>query len=235
MTAELRAPHRLALLGEGRVAFEWAAMRLAMPWLRRSAPRGDGGPVLVAPGFASNDSWTASLRRFLASIGYEVRGWGLGRNHGRVPILIPALVDQTARFAEETGRPVKLVGWSLGGYLVREVARERPDLMEKVVTLGAPVVGGPKYTASAPMYLKRGYDLDAVEAAAAEREAVPIRVPVAAVYSRSDGIVAWRACIDRHNPDVRHHRVISSHLGLVASPVVFNLVAVLLSSSQTES
>jgi pimeloyl-ACP methyl ester carboxylesterase len=230
VTAELRAPHRLALLGEGRIAVEWAAMRLAMGWLRRSAPRSNGGPVLVAPGFASDDSWTASLRRFLASIDYDVRGWGLGRNHGRVPILIPALVDRTAMCAEQTGRPVKLVGWSLGGSLVREVARERPDLVEKVVTLGAPVVGGPKYTASAPMYLKKGYDLDAIEAGAAERETVPIRVPVEAVYSRSDGIVAWRACIDHDNPRVRHHEVIASHLGLVASPTVFRLVAELLAT-----
>lgn len=200
-------------------------MRLAMPWLRRSAPRGNGEPVLVAPGFAADDTWTESLRNFLASIGYDVRGWGLGRNHGRVPVLIPSLVDQTEVFAEQKGRPVRLVGWSLGGYLVREVARERPDLVEKVVTLGAPVIGGPKYTASAPMYRKKGYDLDEIEHDVAGREAVPIRVPVDSVYSRSDGIVAWRACIDHHNPDVRHHEVFSSHLGLVASPAVFLLVA----------
>lgn len=131
-------------------------------------------------------------------------------------------------FAEETGRPVRLVGWSLGGYLVREVARERPDLVEKVITLGTPVIGGPKYTASAPMYTKKGYDLDVIEAGVAEREAVPIRVPIEAIYSRTDGIVAWRACIDHHNPDVRHHEVVASHLGLVASPSVFRLVATLL-------
>jgi pimeloyl-ACP methyl ester carboxylesterase len=203
-------------------------MRMTRPWLRRSAPRGDGGPVLVAPGFALDDSWTESLRSFLAFIGYNVRGWGLGRNHGRVPVLIPALVEQAEILAEESDRPVRLIGWSLGGYLVREVARERPELVDRVVTLGAPVVGGPKYTASAPMYLKRGHDLDEIERRAAEREAVPIQVPIEAIYSRSDGIVAWRACIDHHSPHARHHEVFSSHLGLVASPVVYRLVADLL-------
>jgi pimeloyl-ACP methyl ester carboxylesterase len=221
-------PSRLALLGEARVALEWAAMRVSLPLLRRSAPRGDGGPVLVAPGFAADDSWTASLRRFLRSIGYDARGWGLGRNHGRVPALIPLLVEQTRSVAEEAGRPVRLVGWSLGGYLVREVARERPGLVDRLVSLGAPVVGGPKYTASAPMYAKKGYDLDSIEEGVDEREAVPIRVPVDAIYSRSDGIVAWQACVDRRNPDVRHHEVRSSHLGLVASPSVYRLVAELL-------
>ncbi len=59
----------------------------------------------------------------------------------------------------------------------------------------------------------------------AEREAVPIRVPIEAVFSRSDGFVAWRACIDHHSPHVHNHEVFSSHLGLVASALVFRLVA----------
>jgi pimeloyl-ACP methyl ester carboxylesterase len=227
----LRPPSRLALVGEARIVGEWTAMRLALPALRRMAPRGGGAPVLVVPGFATDDSWTESLRQFLADVGHDVHGWGLGRNHGRVPELIPKLIDRTEEITEATGRTVRLVGWSLGGYLAREVARERPHLVERVVTLGAPVVGGPKYTASAPMYLKRGYDLDAIEADVDARESEPITVPVDAVYSRSDGVVAWQACLDHVSPDVRHHEVGSSHLGLVASPDVFRLVADLLADS----
>ena len=227
--ARPRPPSRLGLVRELRIVTEWASMRLALRRLRRQATAGDGGPVLVAPGFATDDSRTRSLRAFLTSIGYETVGWGLGRNHGRVPELLPALVERTSALVDRTGRPVRLVGWSLGGYLVREVARERPDLADRVVTLGAPVLGGPKYTASAPMYVARGYDLDRIERQVAEREAEPITVPVDAIYSRSDGIVAWRACIDRRTPQVRHHEVRSSHLGLVASPTVFRLVAELLS------
>ena len=124
---------------------------------------------------------------------------------------------------------MRLVGWSLGGYLAREVARERPDLVERVLTLGAPVVGGPTYTASAPMYARRGFDLAEIGAAVLVREARPIEVPVLAIYSRSDGIVAWRACIDRFDsPRVEHHEVRSSHLGLVRSPAVFRRIAGLL-------
>jgi len=84
------------------------------------------------------------------------------------------------------------------------------------------------------MYIKKGYDLDAIEAGAAEGEAVPIRVPIEAIYNRSDGIVSWQACIDQHNLDVRHHEVFSSHLGFVASPVAFNLAASLVNGSQPE-
>ena len=85
------------------------------------------------------------------------------------------------------------------------------------------------------MYLKKGYDLDAIEADVDAREVEPIPVPVDAVYSRSDGVVAWRACVDHVTPDVRHHEVGSSHLGLVASPDVFRLVAELLADHGRES
>lgn len=221
-------PPRLALIAEARIGAEWAAMRLSLPWLRRTAPRGDGGPVLVVPGFATDDGWTRHLRELLLSIDYDVRGWGLGRNHGRVPELIPKVIERTAAIAEESGRRVRLVGWSLGGYLVREAARERPEIVRQVVTLGSPIIGGPKYTASAPFYIRKGYDLDAIEAEVAEREREQLMVPVDAVYSRSDGVVAWRSCIDHTNPLTRHHEVTSSHLGLIASPKVFQLIAELL-------
>ena len=230
--ADLRPPPRLMLLLEARVAFEYAASWASLPLLRARAPKGHGEPVLVVPGFGSDDSYTTRLRSFLSSLGYRVRGWGLGRNDGRVSALVPRVVERTAELAAEAGSKVVLVGWSLGGYLAREVARARPDLVGRVITLGAPVVGGPKYTASASMYRKRGYDLDEIEAAVAQREANPLEVQVAAVFSRSDGVVAWKACVDHLNPRVTHHEVISSHLGLVCSPVVFLLVARLLSEEE---
>jgi hypothetical protein len=79
------------------------------------------------------------------------------------------------------------------------------------------------------MYLKKGYDLTEIASAVLERERRPITAPIFAVYSRSDGVVAWRACIDAFdNPSVEHHEVRSTHLGMVASPRVFGLVAELL-------
>jgi hypothetical protein len=224
--ADLRSPARWELLREGRVVFELLALAAVLPRLRADSPRSSGAPVMVVPGFATDDSWTTRLRSFLTSIGYEARGWGLGRNDGRVPKLIPAVVEQTEKLANEFGRPVRLIGWSLGGYLVREAARERPDLVERVITLGAPVVGGPTDTASAPMYLKRGFDLEEIAATVLERERRPITAPVFAVYSRSDGVVEWHACIDTFtSPYVEHHEVVSTHLGMVNSPKVFRLVA----------
>jgi poly(3-hydroxyalkanoate) synthetase len=145
------------------------------------------------------------------------------------------VVEQVEKLCRKAGGPVRLVGWSLGGYLVREAARERPELVERVTTLAAPIIGGPTYTASAPMYIKRGYDLHEICQTVLERERRPIIVPVFAVYSRSDGVVAWRACIDRFdNPRVEHHEVRSSHLGMVSSPRVFRVVAELLARPVTK-
>ncbi len=227
--AALAPPRRWELVREARVVLERVTLALQMRRLVAAAPRGCGEPVLVVPGFATDDSWTARLRAFLSAIGYDPLGWGLGRNRGNVAKLIPALVERAEALGAERGAPPRLIGWSLGGYLAREAARERPDLVERVITLGAPVVGGPSYTASAPMYARRGYDLDEIKASVLERERRPIEVPVFAVYSRSDGVVAWRACIDRFaNPRVEHHELRSSHLGLVGSPRAFELIAGLL-------
>jgi pimeloyl-ACP methyl ester carboxylesterase len=226
---ELAPPARWAILGEGRVVAELLALLATLPRIRTAAPRGRGEPVMVIPGIGADDSWTAGLREFVDAIGYRASGWGLGRNRGNVPQLIPKFVEQTERMAKDRGAAVCLVGWSLGGYLARETARERPHLADRVITLGAPVVGGPAYTFSAAGYRRQGYDLEEIKAAVVERERRPIQVPVFAIYSRSDGVVSWRACIDRFdNPSVEHYAVSSSHLGLVNSPRVFRLVAELL-------
>ncbi len=222
------------LLRESRALAElprlaWRARELA------AQPRGRGEPVLVMPGFGTGDGSTAPLRSYLRALGYRVRGWGLGLNRGDVPALIPRVAEAAERFAEETDRPLRLVGWSLGGVLAREAARERPDAVERVVTLGTPVVGGPKYTAVASWYERQGYDLDAIEAEVEARNRQPIRAAITAIYSRSDGVVAWQACIDRSSPRVEHVEVETTHIGLGLSPDVYRVVAQRLSASGTET
>jgi pimeloyl-ACP methyl ester carboxylesterase len=153
-----------------------------------------------------------------------------------VPNLIPRLIDQVAEWSANQGQPVRLVGWSLGGYLAREAARERPELVERVITLGAPVVGGPTYTASAPMYRRKGYDLNEIAATVLEREDRPIQAPVFAIYSRTDGVVSWRASIDTFdNAHVEHYEVAASHLGMISSPRVYRLIAELLAKRTSET
>ncbi|MDJ0867556.1 MAG: hypothetical protein QNK03_15720 [Myxococcota bacterium] len=213
------------MLREGLALAELPRLALRAPELARQ-PRGAGEPVLVMPGFGAGDASTAPLRAYLGLLGYRVRGWGLGLNGGDVPSLIPEVAARTRRLAERARRPVRLVGWSLGGVLAREAAREEPGAVECVVTLGSPVVGGPKYTTVGALYARRGYDLDEIERAVEERNrAEPLRVPVTAIYSRGDGVVDWKACIDPWSPGVEHVEVGSTHVGLGFSPDVYRIVA----------
>jgi hypothetical protein len=224
LSDDLRPPSRRAALLEGLTALEPA--RFAVNGLRVARqPRGNGRPVFVLPGFGAGDGSTSPLRAYLRGLGHDARGWGLGRNGGDVQGLTRAMLDKVERLADRSGAKVALVGWSLGGVVSREVARERPDLVEQVITFGSPVVGGPKYTRVGEVYRRRGHDLDQIEAIVDERNRRPITVPITAIYTRSDGVVAWQACIDRTNPDVEHVEVRTTHLGLGVHHEVFIEVA----------
>ncbi len=212
------------LFREAAVVAEFLRWSIAWPGML-GLPRGCGRTVVVLPGFGAGDASTIALRSFLRLLGHRPQGWGLGTNRGNAQQLLPQVTRVLCDAAEGAGEPVILVGWSLGGYLAREGARERPEAVRRIVTMGSPVVGGPKYTAVAPYYRAQGIDLDRIEAAVRERDRVPLACPVTAIYSRRDGVVAWQACIDKVNPQVEHVEVRSTHVGLGFNPDVLSIVA----------
>jgi pimeloyl-ACP methyl ester carboxylesterase len=220
----LQAPHPSGLIREALMLLELPRLMLRFPDLARQ-PRGSGEPVLVLPGHGAGDVSTAVLQCYLRFLGYRVRGWGKGRNRGDVPDLLPRVLKRLISFARRSEQPVRLIGWSLGGYLAREAARERPDLVQQVITLGTPVVGGPKYTVIARRFHRRGINIDAIEAQIELRNAIALSTPVTAIYSRADAIVAWKACIDERGSNVEHVEVHATHLGLGFSPDVYKIIA----------
>lgn len=224
MASELRPPSRGAALREGLAAFEPARLVLNGHRLVRQ-PRGTGRPALVLPGFGAGDISTVPLRSYLRTLGHDARGWGLGQNTGDVTTFVHSITDQLTTLVATSGHPVPLVGWSLGGVIAREVARDRPELVEQVITFGSPVVGGPKYTRVGEVYRARGIDVDAIAEHVDARNLRPITVPITAIYTKGDGVVAWQACIDRVNPRVEHVEVFTTHLGLGLHHEVFTEVA----------
>lgn len=217
-------PGRLEALQELRLPFDvlrWAPSWLAMRPRRAEQTR----TAILLPGFGAGPRSMRVMESFLRRRGHRARDWGLGQNTGDVRQLRVELQRVVEQAIADHGEPVALVGWSLGGYIAREYAREHPAEVRKVVTLGSPVVGGPRYTATAGWYRSQGHDLDQIERAIADRYATPLRVPVVAVYSRRDGIVAWQACIDHWSPDVRHVEVSETHIGLGFAPRVLAIVA----------
>ena len=141
MNDQIAPPSRLHQLLEGRVGAEASWLLAQWPMLRFQAPKGQG-PVMVLPGFMAGDDSTWLLRRFLGELGYDAYPWEFGINRGRMLHYLPGLIERAERLRDASGERPSLVGWSRGGTLSREVARERPDLIRSVVTMGSPVRGG---------------------------------------------------------------------------------------------
>lgn len=224
MIETLEPPSFSAVLREAKGLLELPRLMYRFPDLARQ-PRGHGQPVLILPGYGAGDISTILLQWYLRLLGYRVRGWGLGRNSGDVADLLPRVLKRLIKFARRNQQEVRLIGWSLGGYLAREAARERPDLVHRIITLGTPVIGGPKYTIVARRFHRRGIDVEAIVAQVELRNRILLRTPVTAIYSRADAIVAWQACIDENGTDVEHIEVCTTHLGFGFSPEVYKIIA----------
>lgn len=176
-----------------------AAMRL------RRAPKGSLG-IMVLPGFSTNDKIMFPLRSYLRSRGHTVWGWNLGVNRGEIDANLHRVVAQVERrVADNNDKPIVLVGWSLGGVFAREVARTRPELVDRLITLASP----------AQSYSR----------AAGDPAAHRIDAAITAFYSKRDGVVGWRGVIDELNPHVTMIEVNSSHLGITLDPTAWLAIA----------
>jgi pimeloyl-ACP methyl ester carboxylesterase len=220
----INPPGRFGPLQELRLPID--VLRWAPSWLAMKSERAtQARTVVLLPGFGAGPRSMRVMESSLRRRGHRVRDWGLGVNTGDAKKLREKLKRVVEESIELHGEPVALVGWSLGGYIAREYAREHPAGVRKIVTLGSPVIGGPRYTATAEWYRKKGHDLAEIERVIKDRYATPLQVPVTAIYSRRDGVVAWQACIDQWSPKVRHIEVSETHVGLGFAPRVLAIVA----------
>lgn len=223
---QAQPPTRLATLLEARAPLDWASVLYRAPQLL-AAPRGDGRPVMLLPGYGTDEASMRPLGKFLRYLGYDVYDWGLGRNRGNVEDYIQRVGNRVQQIRNDCdGRQITLIGWSLGGVVARETARLFEPGVREVITMGTPIIGGPKYTATASSFAKQAnIDLDAFELEVHERNLKGINQPVTAIYSKSDGVVGWRACVDVYNEQTRNIRVNSSHFGLGVNGRVWRLIA----------
>ncbi len=222
MTVPLAPPDTRQRAREALIGRDVARLALAQRRLR-TLPRGDGAPVMLITGFGGTDRSVEPLRRFLGHLGHDARPLGLGRMNDDVQANFPEVGRRAARLAEETGRQVALVGWSIGGVLAREAARDHPTSVRRVVTFGTPIEGGPGYTALAGRYSDE--QLRQIQQLIDERHETPITVPVTAIRSKNDGVVSPDACIDVRTPGVENLEVGGTHLGMTLDPDVWSLIA----------
>jgi pimeloyl-ACP methyl ester carboxylesterase len=224
-------PSLFDILREVRAPFEFASVALHVHALRQ-APRGNGRAVLLVPGYLADDHSMRPLGAYLKYLNYDVYYTELGRNMGKVNADMMRLGDRVESVSQSVGgEKVTLIGWSLGGVLTREVARLFPDVVQEVLTLGTPIVGGPKFTSVGKRYAKRNnIDLDEFELDVHQRNSIGLTQPVTSIYSKSDGVVAWQASVDIYNHQATSIEVNGSHMGLGVNPKVWLTIADVLGS-----
>lgn len=225
---DIAAPSWWLLALEQRSIWEFWSGVAMYPALSRLAPRGDGHPVLVLPGFAASDISTALLRRFLDDLGYVTCPWGMGRNRG-IKDEVPARMQQLLNTVyKQHGRKVSVVGQSLGGVFARQLAKAEPDKVRQVITLGSPFTGHPLASTAAHVYeWLSGDNFDNIDFNQHLEVRVKPPVPTTSIYSKTDGVVAWQCSIeaDEANQAENIHLRGGSHIGMGSSPVALYLIA----------
>ena len=196
------------------------------------APRGDGRKIILLPGFTSPEMAMLPLATYLKYLGYDASTWGLGINGGKVDSLTQEFGEKIEQIVNSGHEPVTLIGWSLGGVIARETARLFSASVREVITMGTPLIGGPKYTSIGALYaLKEGLDMDMFESEVHARNSIGLDQPLTVIYSKSDGVVGWQAAQDVYNPQTRHFEVSSTHFALGANAAVWEIIANTLAES----
>ncbi|TAL31158.1 MAG: alpha/beta hydrolase [Alphaproteobacteria bacterium] len=214
-----------------RAAWEYTALQMSWASLKDKLPEGDGHPVLIFPGFLTGDSFTAPLRKCVEEKGYKTYGWDNGVNFGLDEASAEHLKKRLKEvFDENGGKKVTLVGHSLGGIYARELAREFPEMVRGVVTMGTPFGMMDDPAAATSRRLSRLYDFfnpgsDKLKFEdIRERMLTPPPVPTTSLYSKEDGIVDWKGALNPSGPQSENIEVHGSHLGMACNPMTIAAV-----------
>ncbi|HTR12990.1 MAG TPA: hypothetical protein VMI72_06980 [Roseiarcus sp.] len=221
---DIAPPSPLLFAGEMLGVLGVARLLASAPFLA-AAPRGDGHAVIVLPGLGATDRSTWAIRGYLGRLGYKAAGWRLGRNDRLPGADVPVIARQARALCEATRRPVSLVGWSRGGIIAREASRLAPEAVRMVVTLGSPFAAPAATNVVSSWRLLTGERFRAPSPEALRRLAAPLPVPSTSIYSRTDGVVAWRACREIPGPQSENVEVRGSHVGLGFNPAALWVIA----------
>ncbi|MET0335807.1 MAG: alpha/beta hydrolase [Rhizobacter sp.] len=219
----------LALLGVEpfRAVLEYAGMRFMD---KQALPDGDGHPVIIFPGLASDKRALVPLRNCCEALGYAVYDWEQGFNtgpQGDIDEWLHNLAQHVRGVATLHNRTVTLIGWSLGGIYAREIAKLHAPLVRQVITLGTPFKARGDETNVAWLYRLVNGNVPVVDDQLAERLRTTPPLPTTSIYSRTDGVVPWESCLldDEDDESSENIEVDGSHIGLPWNPQVLRIVA----------
>jgi triacylglycerol lipase len=240
---------RIPFWRESLVPFEHAALQRDPIFQGVGVPRGDGAPVLLIAGFMAGDPSLALMARWLRDLGHRPCRAGLRSNVDCTTRAVERLERSVRRLAEEHGRPVAVVGQSRGGAFARLLAVRCPEHVDRVVCLGSPLLDPMAVhpfvhaqvmavsllgSMGVPGLFTRACFRGSccTEAREQAQAPVPEGVNLVSVYSRSDGVVDWRACLD---PDARQVEIRASHCGMAVNREAWRVVAETLGRTSGEA
>ncbi len=237
----------LPLWREALVGIDWLSLRASGVYRGNGVPHGDGSAVVLVPGFLGSDQYLGDMFSWLRRIGYQPYMSGIGRNAECPDILSSRLVETVNSAYQETRRKVHLIGHSLGGTLARSIAVRHPRLVASLLTMAAPlnaVRAHPMILGAAKVIRRRILSERDVEPECYSgfcscdflksfRRRLPRSITHVAIYTKADGVVDWRCCInDDPETDIE---VQGTHVGLVFNPRVYRHVANVLASTVEEA
>jgi Palmitoyl protein thioesterase len=251
--ANVRREHeavRLPIWLEALVGIEIVFLRISPVYWGFGVPRGDGSAVVLVPGFMMNDLYLSELRAWLGRIGYKPYFSGIGWNAECPNLLIRQRLTETIQKAcRATGRRVHLVGHSLGGVIARAAAAQMPESVASVVTLASPFQGVAAHpsilrlsewvrtrihkrhgSSVLPECYTSACTCNFLEAIVKD---FPPSVGQTAIYTKSDGIVDWHVC--KAGDLSIDCEVSATHLGLIFSPIVYDLIGRRLAAAQEKN
>ncbi len=231
---------RPPLWREARIGLEAAALFRDPIFRGDGMADGRGRPVLLIPGFLAGDGSLSMMARWLKRAGYRPSRAGIVSNVNCAGVLMPRLEKRLEQLVSLQGQRAAIVGQSRGGTLAKVLAHRRPDLVSGVVALGSPQIDPLAVhplvrlqveavsrlgSLGAPGLFKRScLDGDCCSSFWEDLAEPPPRgVRLVSVYSKSDGVVDWRSCLD---PDADELVEISaSHCGMAVSAAAWRTVA----------
>jgi triacylglycerol lipase len=234
-----RTDFRPPLWREAGVGLEAARLLRDPVFSGEGVADGRGQPVLLIPGFMAGDDSLGLMARWLRQTGHHTHKAGMRANVGCSGALLERVEQRLEELVERQGRPAAVIGQSRGGTFAKVLGQRRPDLVSGVVTLGTPQVDplavhpvirlqlfalGALGTLGTPGLFRRACLEGDCCSEFWEHFEKPLRrgPGFVSVYSRTDGIVDWRACLD---PSAEHVEVASSHIGMAVNAGVYRAIA----------
>jgi pimeloyl-ACP methyl ester carboxylesterase len=221
------------------MGLEAASLMRSPVWRGIGLPPGDERPVLLIPGYLAGDGTLAVMTKWLRSLGYRTRRAGMRANVDCSAAVMHSIEERLERMADKSGQRVAVVGQSRGGIVARAVAARRPDLVSGIVTLGSPVRGmlniHPLVLGSIGVVASLGalrmpnlFTWKCLRGSCCDEfhhaldGPFPEDVGYVGIYSKRDGVVSWKACMDPAAD--QHIEVSSTHCGMAVHPAVYGVV-----------